>query len=144
MGDHAGGQDADRTAIGGVASVGGDECGLGDPGNPADQAADTKIRCERVWRDSLLGAGASGFLLKDVPAEQLLEAVVAVARGEGRIDPSVTATVLRHFRRHHHQPHQSTNSQTALTSCEDEVLRLLARGMTTMEIAAELHVAAER
>jgi DNA-binding NarL/FixJ family response regulator len=88
-----------------------------------------------------LGAGASGFLLKDVPAEQLLEAVAAVARGEGRIDPSVTATVVRHFRRHHQPDRTPARAQPALTTREDEVLRLLARGMTNVEIAAELHVA---
>jgi DNA-binding NarL/FixJ family response regulator len=88
-----------------------------------------------------LGAGASGFLLKDVPAEQLLEAVAAVARGEGRIDPSVTATVVRHFRRHHQPDRTPAQAQPVLTTREDEVLRLLARGMTNVEIAAELHVA---
>jgi DNA-binding NarL/FixJ family response regulator len=88
-----------------------------------------------------LGAGASGFLLKDVPAEQLLEAVAAVARGEGRIDPSVTATVVRHFRRHHQPDRTPARARPALTTREDEVLRLLARGMTNVEIAAELHVA---
>ena len=47
-----------------------------------------------------LAAGAAGFLLKDVRAEDLLEAVAAVARGEGRLDPGVTAAVVGHFRDH--------------------------------------------
>ena len=47
-----------------------------------------------------LAAGAAGFLLKDVRAEDLLEAVAAVARGEGRLDPAVTAAVVGHFRDH--------------------------------------------
>ena len=88
-----------------------------------------------------LGAGASGFLLKDVPAEHLLEAVAAVARGEGRLDPAVTATVVRHFRSHRPQVRPPGTEGPALTAREDEVLRLLARGMSNAEIAAELHVA---
>ena len=47
-----------------------------------------------------LAAGAAGFLLKDVRAEDLLEAVAAVARGESRLDPAVTAAVVGHFRNH--------------------------------------------
>ena len=47
-----------------------------------------------------LAAGASGFLLKDVRAEELLEAVAAVAHGQGRLDPAVTGAVVGHFRDH--------------------------------------------
>jgi DNA-binding NarL/FixJ family response regulator len=88
-----------------------------------------------------LAAGASGFLLKDVRAEQLLEAVAAVARGEGRLDPSVTATVVRHFRGHAAPPRPAEPGAVPLTPREEEVLRLLARGMSNAEIAAEIHVA---
>ena len=87
-----------------------------------------------------LAAGASGFLLKDIRAEQLLEAVSAVARGEGRLDPAVTAAVVQHFRRHS-VPERAPNAAGRLTAREDEILRLLARGMSNAEIAAELHVA---
>lgn len=86
-----------------------------------------------------LAAGASGFLLKDVQAEQLLEAVAAVARGEGRLDPTVTATVVRHFRGH--VPPRPLAELDTLTAREEQVLRLLARGMTNAEIAGELYVA---
>jgi DNA-binding NarL/FixJ family response regulator len=47
-----------------------------------------------------LSAGASGFLLKDIRPEQLVEAVEAVAWGEGRLDPAVTSAVVQHFRGH--------------------------------------------
>lgn len=87
-----------------------------------------------------LAAGASGFLLKDIRAEQLLEAVSAVARGEGRLDPSVTAAVVQHFRRHS-VPERAPSATGRLTAREDEILRLLARGMSNAEIASELHVA---
>ena len=86
-----------------------------------------------------LSAGASGYLLKDVQAEQLLEAVAAVARGEGRLDPTVTATVVRHFRGH--APARPPAELASLTPREEEVLLLLARGMTNAEIAGELYVA---
>ena len=88
-----------------------------------------------------LAAGASGFLLKDVRAEALLEAVAAVARGEGRLDPSVTGVVVGHFR--DHGPVRSADSPelARLTDREREVLLLLARGMSNAEIAATLLVA---
>lgn len=88
-----------------------------------------------------LEAGASGFLLKDVPAEHLMESVRAVARGEGRLDPSVTATVLRQFRRARPAASTAPDPLAPLTPREEEVLQLLARGLSNAEIAAELHVA---
>ena len=76
-------------------------------GDPPDRrgAAGTKVLVLTTFgTDDLvfaaLAAGAGGFLLKDVRAEDLLEAVAAVARGEGRLDPAVTAAVVGHFRDH--------------------------------------------
>jgi DNA-binding NarL/FixJ family response regulator len=87
-----------------------------------------------------LAAGASGFLLKDVRAESLLEAVVAVAHGEGRLDPAVTAVVLDHFRGHDPTA-RSDPAIEGLTAREREVLLRLADGLSNAEIAAALHLA---
>ena len=87
-----------------------------------------------------LAAGAAGFLLKDARAEDLLEAVAAVARGESRLDPGVTAAVVSHFR--HHREGASTRLEPAgLTSREREVLVQLAKGLSNAEIATVLGVA---
>jgi DNA-binding NarL/FixJ family response regulator len=86
-----------------------------------------------------LEAGASGFLLKDVAPEQLVEAVAAVARGEGRLDPAVTATVVRHFRRSPRRP-APPEPVERLTPREEEVLTHLARGLSNAELAATLHL----
>ena len=89
---------------------------------------------------SALAAGASGFLLKDVRAETLLEAVAAVAHGEGRLDPSVTAAVVDHFRRHSGTG-DKTSAVDTLTGREREVLLHIAHGRSNAEIAEVLVVA---
>jgi DNA-binding NarL/FixJ family response regulator len=88
-----------------------------------------------------LRAGASGFLLKDTQAEDLLSAVHAVAAGEARLDPAVMAGVVAHFRGHVTRADSSARLEV-LTDREREVLQLMARGMSNAEIAQHLVVAA--
>ena len=84
-----------------------------------------------------LRAGASGFLLKDAPPEDLVAAVRLVAAGEALLAPSVTRRVIEEFARRP-APARDGGTHDSLTARELEVLRLVARGMTNDEIAAEL------
>ena len=85
-----------------------------------------------------LRAGASGFVLKDDPPEQLLAAVRTVAAGEALLSPAVTRRVIRHFA---HARHQSPPPGVAeLTSRELEVFELITRGLSNAEIGAELFI----
>lgn len=83
-----------------------------------------------------LQAGAAGFLLKDTKPEDLLTAVHAVAAGESRLDPAVTAAVVAHVRRHGLRA--TAHPVDQLTAREREVLVLIARGLSNAEVAAEL------
>ena len=86
-----------------------------------------------------LQAGASGFLLKNAPPEELLRAVRVVAAGDALLAPSVTRRIIEHFARRPGRPEHDTRGE-ALTQREREVLTLLARGKSNAELAAELFV----
>jgi DNA-binding NarL/FixJ family response regulator len=86
-----------------------------------------------------LRVGASGFLLKNAPADDLIKAVRVVAAGDALLAPSVTRRIIAHYAR---QPEKTARAAelSALTDREREVLCLLATGKSNVEIAAELHV----
>jgi DNA-binding NarL/FixJ family response regulator/class 3 adenylate cyclase len=88
-----------------------------------------------------LRAGASGFLLKDVPPEQLVAGIRAVASGDALLAPSVTRRVIEEFVRRPPDSVRTSPGQLAeLTARELEVLKLIARGLSNAEIAKELFV----
>jgi DNA-binding NarL/FixJ family response regulator len=88
-----------------------------------------------------LRAGASGFLLKDTPPEQLVQAIHVVAEGEALLAPSITKRLIEEFvRTGGNLPAEPPPGVKDLTSRELEVLRLIARGMSNAEIAKELFV----
>jgi DNA-binding NarL/FixJ family response regulator len=84
-----------------------------------------------------LRAGASGFLLKDAPADQLVTAIRVVAAGDALLAPSITRRLIEEFAR---RPPASSRpaALAALSPRELEVMRLVARGLSTSEIAGEL------
>ena len=84
-----------------------------------------------------LQAGASGFLLKDAPPEDLIDAVRICASGEALLAPAITRTVIEEFTRRA-PVHTAAPELEALTPRELEVLRLLARGLSNHEICDEL------
>jgi DNA-binding NarL/FixJ family response regulator len=88
-----------------------------------------------------LRAGASGFLLKDVPPEQLVAGIRAVASGDALLAPSVTRRVIEEFVRRPPASVRTLPPKLAdLTARELEVLKLIARGRSNAEIATELFV----
>jgi DNA-binding NarL/FixJ family response regulator len=86
-----------------------------------------------------LGAGASGFLLKDAGADELAQAVRVVAAGEALLAPSITRRLIEDFARRP-PPRERPAALAELTARELEVLRLIARGLSNSAIARELIV----
>jgi len=87
-----------------------------------------------------LRAGASGFLLKDTPADQLVDGIRLVASGEALLAPSVTRRLIEEFSRAPRGRQELPKSLEELTPREREVFTLMARGMSNHEIAEELVV----
>ena len=90
-----------------------------------------------------LRAGASGFLLKDIAAEQLFDAVRIIAAGDALLAPTVTRRLISEFVQHNRRPGYESARLAELTPRETEVLRLLAEGLSNPEIAIRLVVTEE-
>jgi DNA-binding NarL/FixJ family response regulator len=87
-----------------------------------------------------LRAGASGFLLKDVPPEQLVAGIRVVAEGEALLAPSITRRLIQEFAQVTPVPSEPPKGLDELTARELEVFKLVARGLSNAEIADELIV----
>ena len=119
--------------------------GSGPDGSPGPRILIlTTFDLDRYVYDALC-AGASGFLLKDVTAERLFDAVRIIAAGEALLAPAVTRRLISEFTRLLPKPEGDTSSASlaALTPRETQVLRLVAEGLSNTEIAARLVVTEE-
>jgi NarL family two-component system response regulator LiaR len=88
------------------------------------------------WVFDAIQAGASGYLLKDTPRDQLIKAVRGTVDGKTYMDPSIAGKVLEQVTSHQTQP--ATLITSKLTERETEVLRLIARGLSNADIADRL------
>jgi len=89
-----------------------------------------------------LRAGASGFLLKDTPPEDLVAAIRAVAAGGALLSPSITRRLIGRFARRLAADTEHSSALGSLTQREQEVLAALARGLSNAEVADALFVSA--
>jgi DNA-binding NarL/FixJ family response regulator len=83
-------------------------------------------------------AGASGFLLKDAPREQLVAGIQQVARGDTLLAPTITRRLLERFAARSARP--DGEARSPLSARELEVLRLVAKGMSNVEVGRELYI----
>ncbi|MCA2217478.1 response regulator [Jidongwangia harbinensis] len=90
-----------------------------------------------------LGTGAAGFLLKDTPPAQIISAVKVVAEGSMLITPSVTRRLVESHAQQHLTRTCNETALAKLTAREREVLRLVGRGLTNLEVSQQLHLSEE-
>jgi DNA-binding NarL/FixJ family response regulator len=111
---------------------------LRQPGPPTIVVLTTFDQNEYIYR--ALRAGAAGFLLKDAPSSRLIAAVRAAATGDSLIEPSITQRLVKQFAQQVSTPGIPAQL-AALTERELDVLRLITRGLSNAEIAAEMVIA---
>ncbi|MEO3798786.1 response regulator transcription factor [Nonomuraea sp. B1E8] len=114
---------------------------LAGPGGPRVLILTTFDLDEYVY--DALRAGASGFLLKDVTAERLFDAVRVIAAGEALLAPAVTRRLISEFARQGPRGEAPVAELARLTPRETQVLRLVAEGLSNPEIAGRLLVTEE-
>jgi len=88
------------------------------------------------WVFDAIQAGASGYLLKDTPRDEVIKAIRGTLEGKTYVDPAVAGKVLQQAATRHAQP--ATNITAALTEREIEVLRLIAKGYSNKDISSRL------
>jgi DNA-binding NarL/FixJ family response regulator len=111
----------------------------------SDGGTDTKVLVlttfdldEYVY--AALRAGASGYLLKDTPAKELVAAVRVIAQGDALLSPSVTRRLIEEFVQRPDPARVTAALPNELTDREREALELLARGLSNREIAATMYI----
>lgn len=102
--------------------------------SPRTRVLALSMHKDAVYVREILRAGARGYLLKDCVDTDLVDAVRAIARGDGYLSPAVSSGVLSDYRRHVSDPID------LLTSREREVLQMIAEGKTNKEIASSLNL----
>lgn len=90
------------------------------------------------WLFDAIRAGASGYLLKDTPSTVLINAIKGTVSGDNFLDPAVTGKILKNITHQRIQTKQSSHIQ--LSERENDILQLMARGLTNADIARELYL----
>ena len=109
---------------------------VADPGEPGCRVLILTTFDLDEYVFAALRAGASGFVLKDAPADQLVAGVRTVAAGEALLAPSVTRRLIEEFART--APRSAPSGFDDLTAREVDVLKLMAKGLSNAEIATRL------